>query len=478
MDDETGALPLKKDFSAWYNDLLWRAEIMDVRYPVKGLYVWYPYGFAIRKFVYQRLRDLLDRDHQETLFPLLIPEQEFMKEAEHIKGFEDEVYWVTHGGTVPLDVKLALRPTSETAIYPMYALWIRSHADLPVRYYQIVNTFRYETKQTRPLIRLREITSFKEAHTVHATWEEANEQVEEAIQLYQEFYNGLCIPTFVSKRPDWDKFPGADFTIAVDAIMPNGKTLQIGTVHHLGDHFSRTFNITYEDKNGEQKFAQQTCYGISERSIAALISIHGDDKGLILPPCVATVQIVIIPIMIGKRHDDVMTAAQQLAADLTAAGFRVKLDARDMRPGAKYYWWEIRGVPLRLELGPRDLDAGKVMAVKRTGGKDSISLASITGNTARVLGEVTDALRARAEEHTVSHLCPVNSLNSLSTILDAGKVAVVNWCRQKECGDVIEAKTNASILGTDVRSQYVSDTGGTCIICGKQGKATLVGRAY
>lgn len=478
MDDDTGALPLKKDFSAWYNDILWRAEIMDVRYPVKGLYVWYPYGFAIRKFVYQRLRDLLDRDHQETLFPLLIPEQEFMKEAEHIKGFEDEVYWVTHGGTVPLDVKLALRPTSETAIYPMYALWIRSHADLPIRYYQIVNTFRYETKQTRPLIRLREITSFKEAHTVHATWEEANVQVEEAIRLYREFYNGLCIPTLVSKRPDWDKFPGADFTIAVDAIMPNGKTLQIGTVHHLGDHFSRTFNITYEDKNGEQKLAQQTCYGISERSIAALISMHGDDKGLILPPCVATIQIVIIPITIGKRHEDVMAASQQLATDLTAAGYRVKLDTRDMRPGAKYYWWEIRGVPLRLELGPRDLDAGKVMAVKRTGGKDSISLASVTGDTARVLGEVTDALRARAEEHTESHLSPVNSLDAISPALDAGNVAVVNWCRQKECGDVIEEKTNASILGTEVRSQYVSDTGGPCIVCGKQGKATLVGRAY
>jgi prolyl-tRNA synthetase len=360
----------------------------------------------------------------------------------------------------------------------MYALWIRSHADLPVRYYQIVNTFRYETKQTRPLIRLREITSFKEAHTVHATWEEANEQVEEAIRLYREFYTGLCIPTLVSKRPDWDKFPGADFTIAVDTIMPNGKTLQIGTVHHLGDHFSRTFNITYEDKNGEQKLAQQTCYGISERSIAALISIHGDDKGLILPPCVATIQIVIIPITIGKRHEDVMAASQQLATDLTAAGYRVKLDARDMRPGAKYYWWEIRGVPLRLELGPRDLDAGKVMAVKRTGGKDSISLVSVTEGTARVLGEVTDALRARAEEHTESRLCPVNSLDALSPILDTGNVAVVNWCRLKECGDVIEAKTNASILGTDVRSQYVPVTGGPCIVCGKQGKATLVGRAY
>jgi len=478
MDDDAGALPIKEDFSAWYNDILWRAEIMDVRYPVKGLYVWFPYGFAIRKFVYQRLRDLLDRDHQETLFPLLIPEQEFMKEAEHIKGFEDEVYWVTHGGTTPLDVKLALRPTSETAIYPMYALWVRSHADLPIKYYQIVNTFRYETKQTRPLIRLREITSFKEAHTVHATWEEASEQVEEAIRLYREFYDGLCIPTLVSKRPDWDKFPGADYTIAVDAIMPNGKTLQIGTVHHLADHFSRTFNITYEDKNGEQKFGQQTCYGISERSIAALISIHGDDKGLILPPAVAALQVVIVPITIGKRHEDVMTAARKLHTDLTAAGFRVKLDTRDMRPGAKYYWWELRGVPLRLELGPRDLDAGKVMAVNRVGKKTSIDLSTVTEDVSRLLSEITDALRARAEDHTRSHLCSAPSLDVLKVTIDEGKVAVVHWCQDKRCGDRIEAHSNASILGTDVRSQYVPETESICVGCGNPGKPTLVGRAY
>jgi prolyl-tRNA synthetase len=478
MDDDAGTLPLKEDFSAWYNDILWRAEIMDVRYPVKGLYVWFPYGFALRKYVYQRLRDLLDRDHQETLFPLLIPEQEFMKETEHIKGFEDEVYWVTHGGTTPLDVKLALRPTSETAIYPMYALWVRSHADLPIKYYQIVNTFRYETKQTRPLIRMREITSFKEAHTVHATWEEAEEQVEEAIRLYREFYDGLCIPTLISKRPDWDKFPGADYTIAVDAIMPNGKTLQIGTVHHLGDHFSRTFNITYEDKNGEQKLAQQTCYGISERSIAALISIHGDDRGLILPPAVATLQAVIVPITIGKRQEDVMAAAQKLSTDLTAAGFRVKLDTRDMRPGAKYYWWELRGVPLRLELGPRDLDAGKVMAVKRTGKKTSIDLATVIAGVTRVFDEITDTIRARAEENTKSRLSTVGSIDNLNTTLDAGRVAVVHWCQQLGCGDAIETKTTASILGTDVRSQYVPATVGACIVCGKPGKLTLVGRAY
>ena len=478
MDEDAGTLPKKQDFSEWYNELLWRAEIMDVRYPVKGLYVWFPYGFAIRKFVYGRLRDLLDRDHQETLFPLLIPEQEFMKEAEHIKGFENEVYWVTHGGTTPLDVKLALRPTSETAIYPMYALWVRSHADLPIKLYQVVNTFRYETKQTRPLIRLREITSFMESHTVHATWAEAEAQVEYEIGLTREFYDGLCIPVTVSKRPDWDKFPGADYTIAVDAIMPNGKTLQIGTVHHLGEHFSRTFSITYEDKNGEQKFVNQTCYGISERCIAALISMHGDDKGLILPPVAAPVQAVIVPITIGKRHEDVMAAAQKLQQALTAAGIRVRLDIRDIRPGAKYYWWELRGVPLRLELGPRDLDAGKVMAVKRTGEKTAIDLATATEGVMRVLGEITDVIRIKAEEHTKSHLCAVVSMDALNGALNDGNVAVVHWCQDRICGDAIEEKTSASVLGTDVRSQYVKVSNGACIVCGKPGKATLVGRTY
>ncbi|MGB8309223.1 MAG: proline--tRNA ligase [Methanoregula sp.] len=479
MNEDAGTLPKKQDFSEWFNEILWRAEIMDVRYPVKGLYVWYPYGFAVRKFVYNHLRELLDRDHKETLFPLLIPEQEFMKEAEHIKGFENEVYWVTHGGTTPLEVKLALRPTSETAIYPMFALWVRSHADLPIKIYQVVNTFRYETKQTRPLIRLREITSFMESHTVHATWDEAETQVESEITLTREFYRSLCIPIIISKRPDWDKFPGADYTIAVDTIMPNGKTLQIGTVHHLGDHFSRTFSIKYEDKNGEQKVAYQTCYGISERCIAALISVHGDDKGLILPPAVATFQAVIVPITIGKRHDDVIIAAEKLKADLEKAGFRVMLDTRDLRPGAKYYWWELRGVPLRLELGPRDLDAGKTMAVCRTTGeKTAISLASAVQEVTKVLEDITKQIRLKADEHTISHLCTADSMESLNSILNEGKVAVIHWCRNQACGTIIEERANSSLLGTEVRSEYIHTTDGPCIICNKPGKATLVGRTY
>ena len=478
MDDDAGALPPKDRFSEWYNDILWRAGIMDVRYPVKGLYVWYPYGFAIRKHVYQRLRELLDRDHEEALFPLLIPEQEFMKEAEHIKGFQDEVYWVTHGGTKPLDVKLALRPTSETAIYPMYALWVRSHADLPLKIYQIVNTFRHETKQTRPLIRLREITSFMESHTVHATWDEAEAQVESEIALTREFYDGLCIPVIISKRPDWDKFPGADYTIAVDTVMPNGRTLQIGTVHHLGTHFSKTFAINYEDVHGQQQLANQTCYGISERCIAALIGVHGDDRGLILPPAVAAIQLVIVPITIGKRHEDVLGSAQKLEEELTLAGFRVRMDTRDMRPGAKYYWWELRGVPLRLELGPRDIDSGKVMAVTRLGGKVPIDRTGIVDGVNRVLAGISQAIAAKAKEHVKNSLRPAGSIDELTAALNDRKVAVVPWCGDRACGDMIEETTTASVLGTEVRSAYIPAPEGACIICGKPGKATLVGRAY
>jgi prolyl-tRNA synthetase len=478
MEEQEATLPPKAEFSEWYNDILWRAEIMDVRYPVKGLYVWYPFGFGIRKRVYGILRDLLDRDHEETLFPLLIPENEFMKEAEHIKGFEEEVYWVTHGGTSPLDVKLALRPTSETAIYPMYALWVRSHADLPIKVYQIVNTFRYETKHTRPLIRLREITSFKEAHTVHATWEEAEATVEDAIALYQEFYNRMCVPILISKRPDWDKFPGADYTIAIDTIMPDGRTLQIGTVHHLGDHFSKTFSICYEDLSGEQQYCHQTCYGISERSIAALISLHGDDKGLALPAEVAPVQIVIVPVIMKKREEEVIQAARAIQEELSKAGFRVKVDSRDMRPGAKYYYWELRGVPLRIEIGPRDLDAGVITTVTRFGQKSQIPRDEVIGGVNRKMTEIAEALSSRAFEHIKSRLVPVSDHEGLKEAVRSG-VAAVYWCGDKGCADQLEAISDASVLGTEVRSELIKNEPGSCLICGKSGSIiTLVGRSY
>ena len=255
----------------------------------------------------------------------------------------------------PLNKKLALRPTSETAMYPIFKLWVRSHSDLPMKFYQVVNTFRYETKHTRPLIRVREITTFKEAHTIHVNSEGAQNQVNDAIEIYQSFFDQLGIPYIVTRRPDWDKFPGADYTMAFDTILPDGKTLQIGTVHNLGQTFAQTFDITYETADGEHEHVYQTCYGLSDRVIASIIGIHGDSSGLILPPSVAPYQVVIVPVLFKKGAQEVIDFCRQLANKLKKHGMRVHFDDRDLRAGKKYYEWEMRGVPLRLEIGPRDI---------------------------------------------------------------------------------------------------------------------------
>jgi prolyl-tRNA synthetase len=465
IEERKAALPPKSNFSEWYNELLLIGEIMDVRYPVKGLYVWFPFGFELRKRTYAIMKELLDKDHKEALFPLLIPETEFMKEAEHIKGFENEVYWVTHGGRNELDVRLALRPTSETAIYPMYKVWVRSHADLPIKIYQIVNTFRYETKHTRPLIRLREITSFKEAHTVHATWEDAAAQVKEATRIYQEFYRRLAIPTIVSKRPEWDKFPGADYTMAVDTLMPDNKTLQIGTAHHLGSNFAKTFDIKYEDLNGEQQYAQQTCYGISERSIAALVSVHGDDKGLVFPPEVAPVQVVVIPILFGKS-EEITEACRTVGDRLKEKGVRVVLDESDERPGAKYYRWEIKGVPLRVEIGPRDLKNNAATIVRRDSGiKETVQLNDIEKEVAKRFETIHASMFKKAENRLKERIFDCSDLGEVKDKIPGG-IARIAWCGERECGLAMEEAVSAGILGIP-EGEPCRGTG-ICPVCGKE----------
>lgn len=464
-------LPPKSDFSEWYNELLLMGEIMDVRYPVKGLCVWFPFGLKVRKLTYAIIRELLDKDHEEALFPLLIPENEFMKEAEHIKGFENEVYWVTHGGTNELDVKLALRPTSETAIYPMYKIWIRSHADLPIKIYQIVNVFRHETKHTRPLIRMREITSFNEAHTVHTTWDDAAEQVKEAVHIYKDFYKRLAIPTIVSKRPNWDKFPGADYTIAVDTLMPDNKTLQIGTAHHLGDNFAKTFDIKYEDINGEQLYVNQTCYGISERSIAALISIHGDDRGLIFPPEVAPIQVVIIPILFGK-NDDIINTCNIVIQLLKESGIRTVLDDTDDRPGAKYYKWEMKGVPLRIEIGPRDIKNHQATIVRRdNGNKETVYIDDIIGETKKRFEDIHKSLLKKAENLLKGHVSDCYTLEDAKNKIHEG-IARISWCGGQECGLAMENVIGAGILG--IPEGNFGKGSGNCPICNKYTESMVI----
>jgi prolyl-tRNA synthetase len=475
-------LPPKENFSEWYHELIQQAEIMDIRYPVKGLYVWCPFGFKIRQLVYSKLRELLDRDHDEVYFPALIPETELSKEGEHIKGFEDEVYWVTHGGLDPLEVKLALRPTSETAMYPIFKLWIRSHADLPLKVYQIVNTFRYETKHTRPLIRLREITSFKEAHTAHRNYEEAKEQVNEAVKLYKEFYDFLAIPYLVFRRPDWDKFPGADYTIAFDTIMPDGRTLQIGTVHHLADNFAKTFDIKYETPDGGHAYVHQTCYGISERCIAALISIHGDDLGLILPFEVAPIQIVIIPILYKGKEESVVEQSKALFERLKGYGFRVVLDDSDERPGAKYYKWELKGVPIRMEIGPKEAESKAVVVSFRDEKKKfSVAVDDITKvKIEEWAKELKERLRNRAIENMKPKVRFFENIDELADWIEKRGVGLIYHCGSVECGEMLEENVKGSVLGRfeEIPDWLNLEPQGKCIVCGKEGYLTGVAKTY
>ena len=465
-----------ENFDEWFHDILENANITDSRYPIKGMAIWMPYGFQIRKHSMNIIKKLLDKDHEEVLFPMLVPETELAKEGIHVKGFEDEVYWVTQGGQTPLNEKLALRPTSETAIYPMYALWIRTHIDLPIKYYQIVNTFRYETKHTRPLIRVREITTFKEAHTAHATKEESDEQIQDFIAIYKEFFDDLGIPYLISKRPEWDKFPGADYTMAFDVIMPNGKTLQVGTIHKLGQTFAKTFDITFEDKDGQHKLVYQTCAGVSDRVIASVIGIHGDEKGLRLPPKVSPNQVTIIPILFKKGKEEVLAKCSQIKEQLEDAGLRVNIDNRDIRPGKKFNDWELKGTPLKLELGPRDLENNITIAMRRDEG-EKIELAlddSLSANVIDLLEKSDKNLSEIAWNFQEEHVKFTENIDEISELIEAGNVVKFYWCGDEAVGKEIEEKTGYDILGIQ---EEVSE--GKCIASGEDAKyIALIAKTY
>ncbi|WP_048190830.1 proline--tRNA ligase [Methanobacterium sp. SMA-27] len=468
------------EFSEWFHNILEEAEIIDTRYPVKGMHVWLPQGFKIRKHTLNILKEILDKDHEEVLFPLLIPEDELAKEAIHVKGFEEEVYWVTHGGLTELNEKLALRPTSETAMYPMFSLWVRNHSDLPMKYYQVVNTFRYETKHTRPLIRVREITTFKEAHTVHATAEETENQVQDAVKIYKQFFDKLGIPYTVSKRPEWDKFPGAEYTVAFDTIMPDGKTLQIGTVHNLGQTFAKTFDITYETATGEHEYVYQTCYGLSDRIIASVIGVHGDKAGLSLPPDIAPYQVVIVPIIFKKGGKEVIEFCKNLEEKLKLeANLRVYFDDRDIRAGKKYYEWEMRGIPLRIEVGPRDLQNKKVVTFRRdTQEKEIIDYdpSKISETINEIMDDVSLKMKDNSWEKLENNIRSVDSIEEAEDIMSKyGGIVTFDWCGDRECGKDIEEKVKVDILGVQLSEKDNS----MCINCDKPSKhITLLAKTY
>ncbi|MCD6523381.1 MAG: proline--tRNA ligase [Thermococcus sp.] len=461
------------EFSEWYNELIETAGIVDKRYPVKGMNVWLPYGLKIMRNIEKFIHAEMARTgHEEVLFPALIPETEFQKEAEHIKGFEDEVYWVTHAGLDPLDVRLILRPTSETAMYSMFSLWIRSHADLPFKVYQIVNVYRYETKHTRPLIRVREISRFFEAHTAHTDFEDAERQIKEDLEIFDRLAKFLALPYIVSKRPEWDKFPGAFYSLGAEIMMPDGRTLQIGTMHNYRQNFAKAYDIKYETETGDHEYVHQTTFGMSERLLAAVIAVHGDDSGMVLPPTIAPIQVVIVPIPKKDANVDVFAYAREIAEELRKAGFRVHVDERDIRPGRKYYDWELKGVPLRIEVGPRDVEGRKAVLARRdTFEKVIVERDAIIEEVKKTLDAIHENLYQRAKEFLEGHIKRVDTIEEAKAVFeDRRGIVEIPWCGSEECGLKMEEELDAKMLGIPYPEEKARIEGKKCPLCGREAK--------
>ena len=470
------------DFNAWYPFIVEAAELVDKRYPIKGMDVWRPYGWKTMKLIDSLTHKEMERtDHEEVNFPLLIPENLLEKENALVArlkrareegvdpddlrdedeegGFKKEVYWVKHAGDNELDIPMFLRPTSETAMYTMFPLWIRSHKDLPMKLYQMVNTFRYETKQTRSFIRVREIHFF-EAHTAHADEECATRQIQQDLEIVDNLMHDLCLPIIKARRPVWDTFPGAWYTIGIDAIMPNGRTLQVASCHHYRDQWAKAFDVTYENLNAEQQHCHQTTYGMSERLLGAVVGMHGDDNGLIMPPAIAPHQVVICPMIRKNSEVDTIAKSEEVASVLRESGLRVKVDSRDIHAGQKYFDWEIKGVPLRLDIGPRDIENNTAFAARRTGGKEPLPLDSIAEECKRVLNEISDELRTRAKAHTENVVIPLTDLGNV----DDGKIYEIAFDGTDAHAETIERTTGLSFLG-DSTTPYSEEQ--PCLMSGK-----------
>lgn len=461
----------KENFSEWYNEIIDRSGLSDKRYPVKGMNVWMPYGLKAMQFIDNLTRKYVDSmDFQEVSFPVLITRGQLMVEFEHVKGFENELFWITKGGSEKLEEDMAMRPTSEAAMYPMFSLWVRSHADLPLKIYQIVNVYRYETKHTRSFIRIREIHFF-EAHTAHATYEDAEKQMDEYQAIWKKITEMLCLPYMVNQRPDWDKFPGAKYTLAFDTVMPSGRALQIGTIHQYGTNFSKNYNITYDLDDGSHEYVSQTTFGMSERLLAAVISIHGDDTGLIFPPDIAPLQIVIVPI--PSKKVDVDTYSREIMEKLRGLDFRVKMDDRDaFTPGYKYNDWEMRGVPLRIEIGAREVEKSQVTVSFRTErGKRTMEKDEFFSNVESMFSSIKETLTIRSSENMKN--MTVTAVN-LEEIRGLERIAKLFWCGREECSRKIEEQTEMACLGMNRDSNEKEK----CIVCGSDGSTAIFARTY
>jgi len=469
--------PKEEDFSQWYLDLVLKTELMDYA-PVKGCMAIRPYGYAI----WENIQQLLDKrikatGHKNAYFPLFIPESLLKKEAEHVEGFAPEVALVTFGGNEKLAEPLVVRPTSEAIICSMYSRWVQSWRDLPLLINQWCNVVRWE-KTTRPFLRTSEFL-WQEGHTVHSTPEEAEEEALKMLGVYKEFVESeLAIPVVSGLKTEREKFAGALRTYTIEALMADGKALQAGTSHNLGQHFSKVFDIQFLDKDKQLKYAWQTSWGVSTRLIGAIIMVHGDDRGLKLPPRIAPVQAVVVPIITKKQREEVLAKAREITEQF-AGKIRMELDDREeYSAGWKFNEWEMKGVPLRLEIGPRDIAQGGVFTVRRdTGEKSFLREEDLPRRLPELLEEIQANLLAQARLFRDRNTHRVESYEQFQDIIQNKRgFLLAYWCGDPRCEEEIKNQTKATIRCIPLEKEE-HDTG-PCILCGQEGRIVYFARAY
>ncbi len=468
--------PMEEDFSRWYTDVILKNELVDYS-PVKGFMVIRPYGYAL----WEKIQEYADEKfkatgHKNMYFPLLIPESLLTKEKEHVEGFAPEVAWVTHGGNQELAERLVIRPTSETIICHMYKKWLSSYRDLPYLYNQWCSVVRWE-KTTRPFLRTSEFL-WQEGHTLHETEEEAQKETLQMLDIYRQVAEDLmAMPVVVGQKSEKEKFAGAHATYTMEALMHDGQALQAGTSHNLGQHFTKAFEIKFQGRTGKEEFPYHTSWGISTRLIGGLIMVHSDNRGLVLPPKMAPVQVVIIPI--AQKKEGVLEKANELFDKLKAKGIRVELDDdTENSPGWKFNQYEMKGYPIRIEIGPRDIESNQAVTVRRDKlEKEIISLDNIEETLSVMLETMQKDMFEKAKSHREAHTYIVKDYEQYKKDLpNKPGFAKMMWCGCRECEDKLKEETGATIRCIPFEQE---DLGDKCHICGKEAKHMIyAARAY
>ncbi len=468
-----------ENFSEWYTEVVQKCELADIRYNVKGFLVFQPWSVLCMENMYKYLEKVLQKKgHKPYWFPTVIPEKNFKIEGEHVKGFTPEVFWITEAGKDKLEEKLALRPTSETAFYQMFSLWIRSYKDLPFKTYQRANVFRYETKATRPFLRSREF-HWIEAHCAHRSLESAEKQVHEDMETTKEvIHNIFGLPFIFFERPSWDKFPGAYRTFAADVLNPDGRVIQQPSTHILNQDFSRGFDVKFKNKDGKEEYCWITCYGPAvSRIFASVAIVHGDDKGLRFPWKIAPVQVMIVPIKADERINKKANELKERISEFAS----VEIDNSEKSAGEKFNYWEMKGVPLRIDLGPRDIESKKITIFRRDiNKKDLIDEKNLINYIKKTSEEIDKNLIKQADSLFDSRIKDAKNKVEIKKIIDSGSIARINFCSIDKsgisCAELIEKETGAKVRGTKLEKERPA---GKCIICNKPAKEVVyVARDY